>query len=80
MSKDGEHELIAKTEAKTTFLLKDHDLEEGEHGHALRYITRRNPHNPSGGEMKLYLRLQVEERAIKIWGSEVNSFIILNLR
>jgi hypothetical protein len=27
MSKDGDHELIPKTEAKTTFLLKDHDFE-----------------------------------------------------
>ena len=71
MSKDGDHELMAKTEARTTFLLKEHDFDEGEHGPALRYISRRNPHNPGGGQMKLYLRLQVEERAMKVWGSEV---------
>lgn len=70
MSKDGDHELMARTEAKTAFLLKDHDFEEGPHGPALRYICRRNPHNPGGGQMRLYLRLQVEERAIKVWGSE----------
>jgi hypothetical protein len=29
MSKDGDHELIAKTEAKTTFLLKEHHFEVG---------------------------------------------------
>jgi hypothetical protein len=34
-------------------------------------MSRRNPHNPGGGEMRLYLRLQVEERALKVWGSEV---------
>jgi hypothetical protein len=46
-------------------------LQEGEHGPALRFMSRRNPHNPGGGEMRLYLRLQVEERALKVWGSEV---------
>jgi hypothetical protein len=30
MSKDGDHELIAKTEAKTTFLLKEHHFEVGD--------------------------------------------------
>jgi len=69
-SRDGEHELIAKTEAKTTFLLRDFDFDDTEHGKALKFINRKNPHNPRGGEMKLFLRLQVEERAIQIWGSE----------
>jgi hypothetical protein len=46
-------------------------FQEGEHGPALRFMSRRNPHNPGGGEMRLYLRLQVEERALKVWGSEV---------
>lgn len=73
MGKDGEHELITKTTAKTTFLLKDFDLDECEHGASLKFITRKNPHNSrGGGDMKLYLRLQVEERALKIWGSEEN--------
>jgi len=69
MGKDGEHELITKTEAKSTFLLKDLDLEKCEHGDALRFITRKNPHK-RGGEMKLFLRLQVEKRAEDIWGSQ----------
>jgi len=69
-SKDGEHELIAKTEAKSTFLLRDFDLEETEHGPALKYKTRKNPHNRAGGDMKLFLRLQIERRALQIWGSE----------
>lgn len=69
MGKDGEHELITKTEAKSTFILKDLDLEKCEHGDALKYITRKNPHK-RGGEMKLFLRLQVEKRAEDIWGSQ----------
>jgi len=69
-SKDGEHELIAKTEAKSTFLLRDFELEESEHGPALKFKTRKNPHNLGGGDMKLYLRLQIEKRALQIWGSE----------
>lgn len=28
--KDGKHELITKTDAKNTFLLKDHDLDKRE--------------------------------------------------
>ncbi|RZC35617.1 DNA repair protein complementing XP-A cells -like, partial [Asbolus verrucosus] len=40
------------------------------HEPPLKYITRKNPHNVNWGEMKLYLRLQVEERALKVWGSE----------
>lgn len=73
MGKDGEHELITKTTAKSTFLLKDFHLEECEHGLPLKFITRKNPHSSrGGGDMKLYLRLQVEERALKVWGSEEN--------
>jgi len=68
--KDGEHELITKTDAKNTFLLKDSDFEKGERGDALKFIVRKNPHNPRWGDMKLFLRLQVEKRAMEIWGSE----------
>lgn len=70
MGKDGEHELITKTEAKATFLLKDFDLEKTEHSEPLMFIVKKNPHNPRGGEMKLYLRLQVEKRAVEVWGSQ----------
>ena len=59
MSKDGDHELIPRTEAKNTFLLRDFDFDEREEGKALKFISRKNPHNPGGGAMKLYLRLQV---------------------
>jgi len=70
MEREGPHELITKTEAKKEFLLKDSDFEEGERGANLRFLLRKNPHNPRYGDMKLFLRLQVEKRALEIWGSE----------
>jgi len=69
--KDGPHELITKTDAKKEFLLKDTDFEKGERGETdLNFILRKNPHNARWGDMKLFLRLQVESRAMKIWGTE----------
>ena len=67
--KDGKHELITKTDAKSTFLLKDGDLER-RNEKPLGFIVRKNPHNPRWGDMKLYLRSQVEELALAVWGSE----------
>ncbi|XP_020294357.1 DNA repair protein complementing XP-A cells homolog [Pseudomyrmex gracilis] len=68
--KEGKHSLITKTEAKQEYLLKDCDLDK--RGPALRYIVRKNPHNANWGEMKLYLHLQIEQRALEVWGSEEN--------
>jgi len=68
--KDGDHELITKSDSKNTFLLRDSDFEDGERGKALKFILRKNPHNPRWGDMKLFLRLQIEKRAMEIWGSE----------
>ncbi|XP_049291538.1 DNA repair protein complementing XP-A cells homolog [Anopheles funestus] len=65
---DGQHSLITRTEAKQQYLLKDCDLDRREP--ALKYISRKNPHNVRWGEMKLYLHLQIEQRALEIWGSE----------
>jgi len=71
MEKDGPHELITKTEAKKEFLMKDADFKKGERGDEdLRFIIRKNPHNPRWGDMSLFLRLQVEKRAFEVWGSE----------
>ncbi|XP_038072162.1 DNA repair protein complementing XP-A cells-like [Patiria miniata] len=64
---EDKHSLIAKTDAKQLYLLKDADLDRREP--ALKFIVRKNPHNPRWGEMKLYLALQVEKRALEIWGS-----------
>jgi DNA-repair protein complementing XP-A cells len=71
--KDGPHQLITKTDAKKEFLLKDADFEKGERDEPfepLGFVLRKNPHNPRWGDMKLFLRQQVEERALQVWGSE----------
>ncbi|CAH1153467.1 unnamed protein product [Phaedon cochleariae] len=69
LCKDPEmHKLITKTEAKDSYLLKDCDLDKREP--ILKFIKQKNPHNSHWGDMKLYLRLQVEKRALEVWGSE----------
>uniref|UniRef100_A0A671KFJ8 Uncharacterized LOC107692611 n=1 Tax=Sinocyclocheilus anshuiensis TaxID=1608454 RepID=A0A671KFJ8_9TELE len=62
------HKLISRTEAKQNFLLKDCDLDKREP--LLRFILRKNPHNPRWGDMKLYLKTQVVKRSLEVWGSE----------
>ncbi|KAG6460897.1 hypothetical protein O3G_MSEX012294 [Manduca sexta] len=63
-----EHALMTRTEAKNEFLLKDCDLDS--RPPPLRYLRRRNPHSSRYGDMRLYLRAQVEARALLVWGSE----------
>ncbi|XP_014209947.1 DNA repair protein complementing XP-A cells homolog [Copidosoma floridanum] len=65
---EGKHSLITRTEAKQEYLLKDCDLDKREP--PLKFILRKNPHNIRWGEMKLYLQIQIEERALHVWGSE----------
>ncbi|XP_055715502.1 DNA repair protein complementing XP-A cells homolog [Phlebotomus papatasi] len=65
---DDKHSLITKTDAKKEYLLQDCDLEKREP--PLKYIVRKNPHNVRWGEMKLYLHVQIEKRALEVWGSE----------
>ncbi|CDQ57622.1 DNA repair protein complementing XP-A cells homolog [Oncorhynchus mykiss] len=62
------HKLVSRTEAKQLYLLKDCDLDQREP--VLRFVLRKNPHNPHWGDIKLYLRLQVEKRSLEVWGSE----------
>ncbi|GIY50933.1 DNA repair protein complementing XP-A cells homolog [Caerostris darwini] len=64
---DGAHALISKTDAKKEYLLQDCDLDKREP--PLKYVLRKNPHNLHGS-MKLYLRLQVENRSFEVHGSE----------
>lgn len=61
------HELITRTDAKTKYLLKDCDLDLRDP--PLRYILKKNPYQ-SRGDMRLYLKFQIEERAIQVHGSE----------
>uniref|UniRef100_A0A669QAL8 XPA, DNA damage recognition and repair factor n=1 Tax=Phasianus colchicus TaxID=9054 RepID=A0A669QAL8_PHACC len=65
---EDKHKLITRTEAKEEYLLKDCDLDKREP--VLRFIVKKNPHNPRWGDMKLYLRLQVIKRALEVWGNE----------
>jgi DNA-repair protein complementing XP-A cells len=64
---EDKHVLITRTEAKNEFLLKDCDFDKREP--PLKFISRKNPHNNRYAEMKLYLLLQVEQRAVEVWGS-----------
>ncbi|XP_069960946.1 DNA repair protein complementing XP-A cells [Cherax quadricarinatus] len=66
--KDDKHCLITKTDARNEYLLKDVDFEKRKP--PLKFIVRKNPHNSRWGDMKLYLKLQVEKRALEVWGSE----------
>ncbi|XP_059054384.1 DNA repair protein complementing XP-A cells homolog, partial [Achroia grisella] len=64
---EGAHALVPRTEAKSEYLLKDCDLDS--RPPPLRCLRRRNPHRAGYGEMRLYLRAQLEERALAVWGS-----------
>lgn len=59
--------LITKTNARDEFLLKDCDFDKREP--PLRFINRKNPHKSTWAEMKLYLRFQVEKRALEVYES-----------
>lgn len=63
----GAHELITRTDAKTKYLLKDCDLDL--RNPKLRYMLKKNPYH-TRGEMRLYLKYQIEERAVEVHGSE----------
>lgn len=62
------YSLITKTDAKFEFLLKDCDLDK--RTPVLKFIKKKNPHNPRWGDMKLFLRIQIEKRALEIWKTE----------
>lgn len=65
---EDKHSLITRTEAKNDFLLKDCDLDKREP--ILKFVCKKNPHNPRWGEMKLYLQYQIEKRALEVWKTE----------
>lgn len=64
----GRHSLITRTEAKNEYLLSDVDLDKREP--PLKCVLKKNPREYAHSYMKLYMRMQVEERAIEVWGSE----------
>ncbi len=59
--------VITKTQAKTEFLLTEEELADTL---LLPSISRKNPHNPRWSDMKLYLRKQCRDFAIKKFGSQ----------
>lgn len=61
------HQLVTRTDARYDFLLKDCDIDK--RPPPLKFVLRKNPHNPQWGDMKLYLLLQVKQRAVEVWGS-----------
>lgn len=65
---EDRHMLMTKTDAKNEYLLKDCDFELRKP--TLKFIVRKNPHNPRWGDMKLYLKPQIEKRALEVWGTE----------
>jgi DNA-repair protein complementing XP-A cells len=60
--KDDENKLITRTEAKSKYLLKDCDLDMRQP--ILRFVSKKNPHNPRYGDMRLYLHAQVFARIL----------------
>jgi DNA-repair protein complementing XP-A cells len=62
------YSVITKTQAKNEFLLTDEELGDSL---LLPSISRKNPHNPRWSDMKLYLRKQCRDFAIRKFGSEV---------
>uniref|UniRef100_A0A1I7XGU9 XPA_C domain-containing protein n=1 Tax=Heterorhabditis bacteriophora TaxID=37862 RepID=A0A1I7XGU9_HETBA len=64
----GDHKLIARTDVKAEYLLKDCDLDLRKP--PLRFWSKKNPHNPRYGDMKLYLKCQVViDRMLEIYES-----------
>lgn len=46
--------------------MKDFDLDDPDQEPVLKYIVRKNPHNKRWGDMKLYLRCQIQEKALTV--------------
>lgn len=57
------YKLISKTKAKEEFLVSDNDM------YTLQCIEKKNPNKPEWGNMKLYLRTQVEQLSDRKYGS-----------
>lgn len=59
-------EILTKTQARNEYLLTDEELADSA---LLPSMSRRNPHNPRWADMKLYLRCQICDFAVKKYGS-----------
>eukprot|EP00967_Tisochrysis_lutea_P150492 scaffold291293_cov35-Tisochrysis_lutea.AAC.1 len=63
----GKYQVLTKSKAKDEYLLTDRQLDDSRGG--LGSIRLPNPNDSRYGDMRLYLRTQVEELAIATWGS-----------
>lgn len=64
--KNDNFSMLTKTEAQQTYLLTDEELNQNSE---LPFIIKPNPKRSHWAKMHLYLRYQVEQFAIKKWGS-----------
>jgi DNA-repair protein complementing XP-A cells len=69
----GKYQVVAKCKAKDEYLLTDRQLDRERGG--LGCLTQANPHDSRYGDMRLYLRTQVEELALGVWGSDEALFV-----
>ena len=69
----GKYQVLTKSKAKDEYLLTDRQLSQEQGG--LGCMTLPNPHKSSYGDMRLYLRTQVEELALRTWGSDEALFV-----
>lgn len=72
---EDKHKLITRTEAKEEYLLKDCDLDKREP--VLKFIVKKNPHNSRWGEMKLYLKLQVQKLTVFQTFLQLNTALVV---
>ncbi|KAG0642567.1 XPA protein C-terminus-domain-containing protein [Tuber brumale] len=63
------YSLLTKTECRNDYFLTDPELKDEE---LLPRMHKPNPHRSTWNDMMLYLRYQVEEFALKKWGSMEN--------
>ena len=54
---DNKYELLTRSRVKDEYLLNDDDIDA--RLPLLRFIAKKNPHNPRWGDMKLYLKIHV---------------------
>ena len=68
----GKYQVITKSTAKSDYLLTDRHLNR-EYG-GLGCLVMPNPHDSRYGDMRLFLKSQVEELALSVWGSDEGLF------
>ena len=69
----GKYQVLTKSKAKDEYLLTDRQLDRAQGG--LGCMARPNPHDSRYGDMRLYLRTQVEEVALQMWESDEGLFL-----